>query len=130
MTLSRSTGRFKRTRGKPTRPEGGVASDASIGLFSDVHGNGLGLDAVLAELERAQVDRFVCLGDLVEGGPQPEHCLRRVQELDCPVVDGNCDHWLLEYYPEADISERADIGEWARGRLGDTGLAALAAFPD
>ena len=101
-----------------------------VGLFSDVHGNGVGLDAVLAELDRAQVDRLVCLGDLLEGGPQPEHCLRRVQELDCPVVDGNCDHWLVEYYREPDLSERSDIGEWARGRLGDDGLAAVAAFPD
>lgn len=101
-----------------------------IGLFSDVHGNGVGLDAVLAALAEARVDRLVCLGDLVEGGPQPEHCLRRVQELDCPVVDGNCDHWLVEYYREPEISERSDIGAWARGRLGDAGLAALAAFPD
>jgi predicted phosphodiesterase len=125
-----STGRFRRTRGKPARPDGGVASDASIGIFSDVHGNGVGLDAVLAELERAQVDRLVCLGDLVEGGPQPDHCLRRVQELDCPVVDGNCDHWLVEYYREPEEPERSDIGAWARARLGDAGLAALAAFPD
>jgi putative phosphoesterase len=101
-----------------------------IGLFSDVHGNGVGLDAVLAAFADAQVDRLVCLGDLVEGGPQPEHCLRRVQELDCPVVDGNCDHWLVEYYREPDISERSDIGAWARGRLGEDRLAALAAFPD
>jgi putative phosphoesterase len=100
-----------------------------VGLFSDVHGNGVGLDAVLAELDRARVDRLVCLGDLVEGGPQPAYCLRRVQELGCPVVDGNTDHWLVEYYREAGIS-RSDMGEWARERLGDEGLAALAAFPD
>src|SRR5919201_905784 len=132
MAPNLSTGRFRRTRGKPARPDGGVASDASVrvGIFSDIHGNGVGLDAVLAALDDARVDRLVCLGDLVEGGPQPEHCLRRGGELDCRVVDGNCDHWLVEYYREPDISERSDIGAWARGRLGDTGLAALAAFPD
>src|ERR687888_1989500 len=128
MTPSRSTGRFRRTRGKPARPEGGVASDASIGLFSDVHGNGVGLDAVLAELEEARVDRLVCLGDLVEGGPQPEYCLRRVQELGCPVVLGNTDHWLVEYYREPGISQRSDLGEWARERLGEEGLAAGGTF--
>jgi putative phosphoesterase len=101
-----------------------------VGFFSDVHGNGVGLDAVLAELVEARVDRLVCLGDLVEGGPQPAHCLRRVQELGCAAVLGNCDHWLVEYYREADISERSDIGEWARARLGADGLAALAALPD
>ena len=101
-----------------------------VGIFSDVHGNGVGLDAVLAELGRAQVDRLVCLGDLVEGGPQPNYCLRRVQELGCPVVLGNTDHWLVEYYREPDISLRSDMGEWARERLGEDGLAAVAAFPD
>jgi putative phosphoesterase len=101
-----------------------------VGLFSDVHGNGVALDAVLAQFEAARVDRLVCLGDLVEGGPQPAYCLRRMKELGCPVVDGNTDHWLVEYYREADISERSDMGEWARERLGDDGLEALAAFPD
>jgi putative phosphoesterase len=101
-----------------------------IGLFSDVHGNGVGLDAVLAELDRSRVDRLVCLGDLVEGGPQPEYCLRRIDELGCPVVLGNTDHWLVEYYREPGISLRSDLGEWARERLGEDGLAAVAAFPD
>ena len=101
-----------------------------LGLFSDVHGNGVGLDAVLAELAEARVDRLVCLGDLVEGGPQPDYCLRRVQELGCAVVDGNCDHWLVEYYREPELAERSDIGAWAREKLGEDGLAALASFPD
>jgi predicted phosphodiesterase len=85
---------------------------------------------VLAELEREEVDRLVCLGDLVEGGPQPAHCLRRVQELGCAAVLGNCDHWLVDYEPEPDIPERSDIGAWARARLGEDGLAALTALPD
>jgi predicted phosphodiesterase len=101
-----------------------------VGMFSDVHGNGVGLDAVLAELERAQVDRLVCLGDLVEGGPQPAYCLGRVQELGCAVVLGNCDFWLVDYDREPALPERSDIGAWARERLGEDGLAALAACHD
>ena len=85
---------------------------------------------MLAELEAARVDRHVCLGDLVEGGPQPDHCLDRAHELGCAAVLGNCDHWLVEYEPEPELPERSDIGAWARERLGDERLAALAAFPD
>jgi predicted phosphodiesterase len=88
-----------------------------VGIFSDVHGNGVGLDAVLAELERAQVDRLVCLGDLVEGGPQPAYCLRRVHEVGCPVVLGNTDHWLVHHRFGADVDVRSRLGAWSLEQL-------------
>jgi predicted phosphodiesterase len=66
-----------------------------IGLVSDIHGNLVALDAVLAELEQEGVDGLVCLGD-VAAGPQPRETLARVQELGCPVVMGNWDAWFIE----------------------------------
>jgi predicted phosphodiesterase len=90
-----------------------------IGVFSDVHGNGVGLDAVLAELEAARVDRLVCLGDLVEGGPQPAYCLRRVHELGCPVVLGNTDHWLVHHRFGAEDDLRSRLGMWALAQLAE-----------
>jgi predicted phosphodiesterase len=81
-----------------------------------VHGNGVGLDAVLAELEAARVDRLVCLGDLVEGGPQPSYCIRRVHELGCAVVLGNTDHWLLHHrFGADDLRDR--LGAWTLAQL-------------
>ena len=38
-----------------------------VGLISDIHGNRPALDAVLAELEREDVDQIVCLGDVAVG---------------------------------------------------------------
>jgi putative phosphoesterase len=100
-----------------------------IGLFSDVHGNGLGLDAVLAELEEAQVDRLVCLGDLVEGGPQPAYCLRRVHELGCAVVLGNTDHWLLHHRFDGDDDPRSRFGAWALAQLDEDDRELVRGFP-
>jgi predicted phosphodiesterase len=119
MTLSLSTGQFRRTRGEPARPEGGVASDAAVrvGVFSDVHGSGVGLDAVLAELKHARVDRLVCLGDLVEGGPHPVYCLHRVHELGCAVVLGNTDHWLVHHRFGAEDDLRSRLGAWTLAQL-------------
>jgi predicted phosphodiesterase len=88
-----------------------------VGIFSDVHGNGVGLDAVLAELERAELDRLVCLGDLVEGGPQPAYCVRRTRELDCAVVLGNADEWLLSGRFDPGTSARSRMGAWALEQL-------------
>jgi len=69
-----------------------------IGLISDVHGNLLALDAVLAELEQDDLDGLICLGD-VAVGPQPREALARVRGLGCPVVMGNWDAWFLERPP-------------------------------
>jgi len=70
-----------------------------VGLISDIHGNRPALDAVLAELEREGVDRYVCLGD-VAVGPQPEEALAGIRELGCPVVMGNWDAAFLNGMPE------------------------------
>jgi predicted phosphodiesterase len=40
-----------------------------IAMFSDIHGNCVALDAVLAELQDWPVAQMVCLGDPVQGGP-------------------------------------------------------------
>src|SRR3990167_8840304 len=66
-----------------------------IAVFSDIHGNGLALEAVLADIQAKAPDRLVCLGDAIQGGPQPAQVVRRLRELQCPVVMGNADAWLL-----------------------------------
>jgi putative phosphoesterase len=91
-----------------------------LGLISDVHGNAPALEAVLAELEQAGVERLVCLGD-VAPGPQPQGAVRRMQELDCPVVLGNWDDWLVSTVPPLpgpDGRKLEDQARWWAARLG------------
>jgi predicted phosphodiesterase len=67
-----------------------------IAVFSDMHGNAVALDAMLADLrQQPPVDHMVCLGDAIQGGPQPAQVVARLRELGCPVVMGNADDWLL-----------------------------------
>lgn len=99
-----------------------------LAVISDIHGNGVGLEAVLEDLAGDQVDGFVCLGDVSEGGPQPVECADRVRELGCPVVKGNCDGWLANYEYEPDLAARSDIGAWAIEELGPDRIAFLDAF--
>jgi predicted phosphodiesterase len=101
-----------------------------IGLISDVHGNALALDAVLAELERDGIDEVVCLGD-VAVGPQARASLDRVRDLGCPVVMGNWDAWFLE--PPAPPEEEIPLklheiaGFWA-AEIGEQELAFMHGF--
>ena len=66
-----------------------------IAVISDIHGNCLALEAVIADVERHGADRIVCLGDAIQGGAQPRETVARLRELACPVVLGNADAWLL-----------------------------------
>lgn len=87
-----------------------------LGIISDIHGNLLALEAVLAELEREAPDRLICLGDVV-AGPQAHDALARIRELGCPVIVGNWDAWSINGMPEPlnPIEERLyDLGAfWA-----------------
>ena len=61
----------------------------------DIHANLPALEAVLAELDREDLDGLLCLGD-VAPGPQPHETLARIRGLGCPVVMGNWDAWFLD----------------------------------
>jgi len=66
-----------------------------VAVISDIHGNRIALDTVLDDLRTHPADQIICLGDAIQGGPQPAQVVRRLQELGCPVVMGNADAWLL-----------------------------------
>jgi len=66
-----------------------------IAVFSDIHGNCIAFDAMLSDLKQRRADRLVCLGDAIQGGPQPAQVVARLRELACPVVMGNADAWLV-----------------------------------
>ena len=63
-----------------------------IAVFSDVHGNLEALDAALRDARSHGAERFVCLGDVVGYGADPDACCERVRSLGGIVVRGNHDH--------------------------------------
>lgn len=101
-----------------------------IGFISDIHGNCLALESVLAELERADLDRMICLGD-VAVGPQPAEALERVRGLGCEVVMGNWDAAFVHGMPEAfdEVSSKlVEIGAWWAEQLTQDEKAYIATF--
>src|SRR3954452_14290344 len=99
-----------------------------VAVFSDMHGNCMAFDAVLAAMHADPADRYVCLGDTVQGGPQPHETLARLRELGCPVVIGNADGWLLtgQNLVTAEpppTQQMEDIREWTLSTLDDDDIA-------
>ena len=64
-------------------------------VFSDIHGNCVALDAILADIKKLAVDSMVCLGDAIQGGAQPAETASRLREHRVPTVMGNADSWML-----------------------------------
>ncbi|MFH1006357.1 MAG: metallophosphoesterase family protein [Candidatus Latescibacterota bacterium] len=63
------------------------------GVISDIHGNLEALNAVLGCLSRERIYRYVCIGDLVGYGANPNECVALVRELSDWVIAGNHD-WV------------------------------------
>jgi predicted phosphodiesterase len=70
-----------------------------VAVLADIHGNLPALEAVLREVEAAEVDAVVLGGDLADG-PMPAQTLDRLEELGEQAiwVRGNTDRWLAEAF--------------------------------
>jgi predicted phosphodiesterase len=106
-----------------------------VAVLSDIHGNCIALDKVLEDLARRPVDKMVCLGDAVQGGPQPAEVVARLRVLKCPVVMGNADAWLLsgeETGNEATSDERRRVldavREWSLSHISSADRAFVQGF--
>ena len=64
------------------------------GIFADVHGNLPALQAVVDVLRADRVERFVCVGDVVGYGANPQECIDLLQSLRAICVAGNHD-WAV-----------------------------------
>lgn len=60
-------------------------------IISDIHGNLEALSQTLLDLQSRNVDRILCLGDLVEGGLYDAEVIEQIQSLRIPTVQGNHD---------------------------------------
>ncbi|MCU1279158.1 MAG: putative protein phosphatase, partial [bacterium] len=102
-----------------------------VALISDLHGNLLALDAVLADAARADVDRIVCLGDVASLGPRPREVLARLRALGCDCIEGNHDAFLLDAALVRRYTETAIVVEavdWCRAQLAPAELDFVRTF--
>jgi putative phosphoesterase len=97
-----------------------------IAVISDIHGNDFAFEKVGADIKKQAVEQIVCLGDAVQGGAQPAAVVQRLRRLNCPVVMGNADDWLItgvdsgrEAIPPERLKKMDAIREWSLLQLTD-----------
>lgn len=96
-----------------------------VAVISDIHGNCVALEAAIEEIRRSAVDKIVCLGDTVQGGPQPAESIRALRRLGCPIVMGNADAWLLKDKldtSEPTSKEQLEVRDWTLSCLSSEDL--------
>ncbi len=96
-----------------------------VALVSDIHSHLVALDAVLEDAARAGVDRVVCLGDIVDLGPQPGETVDRLRERGVACIQGN--HDTLDDDPS--LPFLADVEAWTREQLSDDQMSWLQGLP-
>ncbi|MFW6106122.1 MAG: metallophosphoesterase family protein [Desulfovermiculus sp.] len=61
----------------------------SLAIISDIHGNLEAFRQVLKDISRQNVEGCFFLGDAISYGPQPDSCVRLLQEENIPCILGN-----------------------------------------
>ena len=90
-----------------------------LAIFSDIHGNLEALEAFVAHATQQRIDRYMCLGDIVGYGANPNECIDLIRSLPkINVVLGNHDSaavWLTS--PYAMQKEATEAILWTMGQL-------------
>lgn len=102
-----------------------------IAIISDIHGNLEALKTTLKDIEKRNVDKIICLGDIIMKGVHSKECIKLVKEKCDIVLRGNCDrhfseeHENIDKYPE---QEQNRI-KWMKDTLSEDDMKYLYNLP-
>jgi predicted phosphodiesterase len=98
-------------------------------ILSDIHANSTALEASLVAAE-GRWERVLCLGDVVDYGPDPNEVTERVKALDPFIIRGNHDKAVTGLGDMEDFNPVAQIAaRWTRDQLKPDNLKYIAQLP-
>ncbi|MEJ2307344.1 MAG: metallophosphoesterase family protein [candidate division WOR-3 bacterium] len=101
-------------------------------IIADVHGN---LEALLAVSEKIKsygknIDKIMCLGDIVGYGADPSECIRITSEISDVILAGNHDFAVCELTSIEDFNNYAkEAVLWSRQQLDKKEIDFLKGLP-
>lgn len=78
-----------------------------IAFISDIHGNAVALESVLAHIQKNKIDKIYVLGDLCYRGPEPKRSMEMIRSLDTEVIKGNADEWVVRGVRAGEVPDKA-----------------------
>jgi len=78
-----------------------------IAIISDIHGNLEALKTTLKDIRKRQVDKIICLGDIIAKGVHSKECIKLIKENCEIVIQGNCDkHFATDHNDISQFPEK------------------------
>ena len=65
-----------------------------IAIISDIHGNLEALKSTFKDIQNRNVDKIICLGDIIAKGIHPKECIEMIRNNCDIVIQGNCDYYF------------------------------------
>jgi putative phosphoesterase len=78
-----------------------------LAFISDIHGNAVALEHVLADIDKKNIDKIYVLGDLCYRCPEPKRSLDLIRALNTEVIKGNADEWVVRGVRMGEVPEKA-----------------------
>ncbi|MFC1667891.1 metallophosphoesterase family protein [Chlamydiota bacterium] len=84
-------------------------------IVGDIHSNIEALGEVISDAKNKGVKEFICVGDIVGYGPNPEKCYSKLCDLGCICIAGNHDYAVCKMTDTINFNEVANKAiEWTR----------------
>jgi len=100
------------------------------GIFSDIHSNLEALDAAIKAYKKEDIDKYLCIGDVVGYATNPKECLEKVKRLSMITVAGNHDWASVNLFSTDYFNPLAkEAVSWTQRNLDDRGRYFLEGLP-
>ena len=103
---------------------------SSIAVISDIHGNLEALKSVLEDIKKRNIEKIICLGDIIAKGSNQKECLELIKENCQMVLRGNCDEF---FSLDVDINKFNETEQkriiWNKGKITDEDRNYLSNLP-
>ena len=100
-----------------------------VGVISDIHSNAVALEAVLSRLEDAEVEEYVCAGDVVGYYSRPNETISGLRKVDPLTVRGNHDEGVTTETPTSFNYYAKRSLDWNRRQLTEESFRFLRRLP-
>lgn len=98
-------------------------------IFSDIHSNLEAFEAVCSYYRSQHIDRFICLGDIIGYGANPNECFSLLKQLPVLCIAGNHEWGVLARLPLNWFNSYARDGVlWTRQHLESGWLEQISHF--